>query len=73
MPSKLFYGLAYSSAAEGDVKLKEWECTKVQKHKDIGKTIDEWQKNGWCLHTYQAIGTSGNPSHYLLFKREATS
>jgi len=49
--------------------LKEWECVKVEKHKDIGKTIDEWQKKDWCLHTYQAIGTAGNPYHYLLFER----
>ena len=54
---------------EGDVELKEWECVKVKKHEGIGKTVDEWQKKGWCLHTYQAIGTSGNPSHYLLFEK----
>ena len=38
---------------------------------DIRKRIEEWQKNGWCLHTYQATGTSGNPSHFLLFERGA--
>ena len=54
---------------EGDVELKEWECVKVEKHKDIGKTIEEFQSNGWRLHAYQAIGTSFNPSHYLLFER----
>ena len=29
------------------VKLKEYECVQVGHHKDIGKTIVEWQKNGW--------------------------
>lgn len=42
---------------------------RVKKHEDISKTISKWQKKGWELHTYQAIGTSGNPSHYLLFEK----
>ena len=48
--------------------MKEYECVEAKHHKNIGKTIEEWQKKGWRLHTYQAIGTSGNPSHYLLFE-----
>ncbi|MDH5375707.1 MAG: hypothetical protein OEZ21_09725 [Candidatus Bathyarchaeota archaeon] len=50
--------------------MKRYECVKVKHHKNIGKTVDDWQKKGWCLHTYQAIGTAGNPSHYLLFERD---
>jgi hypothetical protein len=30
----------------GDVRLKKWECVQVGHHKDVGKTIEEWEKNG---------------------------
>ena len=54
----------------GDVKLKEWECVQVGHHKNVGKTIEEWQKNGWRLHAYQATGPyMGEINHYLLFER----
>jgi hypothetical protein len=54
---------------------KIWECVQVGHHTDIGKTIEEYQKEGWRLHTYQAAGLSGNVmtsfvNHYLLFERE---
>ena len=51
------------------VKLKEYECVQVGHHKDIGKTIDEWQKKGWCLCTYQASGFGTDVKHYLLFEK----
>jgi len=41
---------------EGDVMLKEYVCVEVGHHKDIGKKIEEYKKNGWRLHTYQAAG-----------------
>jgi hypothetical protein len=51
--------------------LKEWRCVLVGHHDDIGKTIEEWEKAGWRLHTYQAAGdvglTSAFVNHYLLF------
>jgi len=53
------------------VKLKEWECVQVGHHKDVGKTIEEWQKNGWRLHTYQATGIGMDVKHYLLFEKES--
>ena len=54
--------------------MKEYECVEVKNHKDVGKTIEEYQKNGWHLHTYQAAGLAGGPmssfvSHYLLFEK----
>ena len=54
--------------------MKEWACVEVKHHKDIGKTIEEWQKNGWRLHTYQTAGMGAGPmaynvNHYLLFER----
>ena len=57
------------------MKEKEYECVEVLQHKDIGKTIAEYQKNGWYLHTYQAAGLSGGPiksfvNHYLLFEKD---
>jgi len=57
-------------------KKREWECVEVRHHEDVGKTIEEWEKNGWCLHAYQAAGTGAGPmsytvNHYLLFVREA--
>ena len=57
------------------MKEKEYECIEVKQHKDVGKTIAEYQKNGWDLHTYQAAGLSGGlirsfVNHYLLFERD---
>jgi hypothetical protein len=51
--------------------LKEWECVKVGHHKDVGKTVEEWQKNGWRLHTYVCAqaGIGEIINHYLLFER----
>ena len=42
---------------------------------DSDITIEEYQKNGWHLHTYQAAGLSGGPirsfvNHYLLFEKD---
>jgi hypothetical protein len=51
------------------VKLKEYECVQVGHHKDVGKTIEEWQKKGWRLHSYQASGLSTGVFHYLLFEK----
>ena len=51
----------------GEVDLKEWECVEVKDHKNVGKTIEDWQKNEWRLHTYQAI--SWGYRHYLLFEK----
>jgi hypothetical protein len=50
--------------------LKEWECVEVEHHKDIGGTIERWQKNGWHLHAYQATGRDVWVKHYLLFERK---
>jgi len=53
--------------------LKEWKCVLVGHHNDIGNAIEEWEKAGWSLHTYQATGTVGAAAafvnHYLLFVR----
>jgi hypothetical protein len=57
---------------EGDVKMKEWECVQVGHHKNVGKTIEEWQKNGWRLHTYVCAGNATlamGTVHYLLFEK----
>jgi len=32
--------------------------------------VEEWQKDGWRLHSYQAVGTPTMVNHYLLFERE---
>jgi hypothetical protein len=50
--------------------LKEWKCIQVGHHKRIGGIIEEYQKGGWILHTYQAQGTPTMVNHYLLFERE---
>jgi hypothetical protein len=54
--------------------MKEWACVEVGHHKDIGKVIEQWESNGWSLHTYQATGMGSGPmsfqiNHYLLFER----
>jgi len=54
--------------------LKEYECVEVKNHNDVGRTIKEWQKNGWRLHTYQATGNvapvTAFVNHYLLFEKD---
>jgi len=54
--------------------LKEYECVEVNHHKDVGKIIEAWQKNGWHLHTYQTAGMGAGPmayqvNHDMLFER----
>lgn len=56
------------------VELKEYECIELSDHRKIGKTIEQWQKDGWRLHTYQAAGMGAGPmaykvNHYLLFEK----
>ena len=36
--------------------MKEWICVEVKHHKDVGETIEKFQKNGWSLYTYQVTG-----------------
>lgn len=50
--------------------MKEYECVQVNHHKEIGRVIGQHQKEGWHLHTYQAMGTPTMANHYLLFERE---
>ena len=49
--------------------MKEWSCVQVGHHKDIGKTIQTWEKNGWSLRSYEAVGTPTMANHYLLFEK----
>jgi len=53
------------------VELKEYECVEVKDHKDVGKAIEQWQKNGWRLHTYACTqyGIGGDVHHHLLFEK----
>jgi hypothetical protein len=64
--------VVYRYTKEVVVRLKEWNCIKVRNCKDVGKTIEEWQKQGWDLHTYSCTqyGIGGDANHYLLFERE---
>ncbi len=52
--------------------MKEYECVQVDHHKDVGKTIAEWQGKGWLFHTYACAhaGVFGHiVYHYVLFER----
>jgi hypothetical protein len=50
---------------------RKWECIQIEHHKDIGRRIEEWESNGWVLHTYStALFQSGGINHYLLFLKE---
>ena len=64
-----FIGWLILKFQEGEVKLKEYMCAEVKHHKNVGKTIEEWQKNGWRLHTYQVTGRDVWINHYLLFEK----
>lgn len=48
---------------------RKWECVEVGHHRTVGKTIEEWQRDGWRLHTYQATGYAMDVKHYLLFEK----
>lgn len=55
--------------------MKKYECVEVKHHKDVGKKIEEYESNGWHLHTYQTAGMGTGPlsyivNHYLLFERD---
>jgi hypothetical protein len=54
-------------------KLKEWICVLVGHHDNVGKVIEEREKAGWRLHTYQAVGNvamaTAFVNHYLLFEK----
>jgi hypothetical protein len=55
----------------GGEKVKEWKCVQVGHHKNIGETIETWQKNGWNLHTYTCSQMRPGLEilHYLLFEK----
>ena len=50
--------------------MKEWTCVQVGHLKNVAEVIEEYQSDGWRLHTYQATGQAALVSHYLLFERE---
>jgi len=59
-----------SKDTQGDVELNEWKCVQVGHHENVGETIEEWQKNGWSLHTYTVAQLRGSEiNHYLLFEK----
>ena len=52
--------------------MKEYTCLQVGHHKNIAKTIEKFERDGWRLHTYTCAGYSiagGTVNHYLLFVR----
>ncbi|GAI04731.1 unnamed protein product [marine sediment metagenome] len=54
--------------------MKEYECVEVKHHKDISKIIEQYQRDGWSLNTYQTAGMGTGPmaynvKHYLLFEK----
>jgi len=50
---------------------RKWECVQLSHHKDIGRTIEEWESKGWMLHTYSSAQVRPSEiNHYLLFNRE---
>ncbi len=58
--------------------MKKFECMEVKHYKDVGKAIEEYQRDGWRLHSYQTAGMGAGPMaykviHYLLFERETSS
>jgi len=61
----------YGNGKEVIVELKEYECIEVKRHKNVGKTIKDWQKNGWRLPTYTSTqyGIGGDVNHHLLYEK----
>jgi hypothetical protein len=50
--------------------MKEYLCVQVGHHKKIGRVLEEYQRDGWQLHTYQAQGSPTMVNHYLLLEKE---
>ena len=48
--------------------MKEWIRVQVNHHKRVGEVIEEYQREGWRLLTYQAMRTPTMVNHYLLFE-----
>ena len=47
-----------------------WECVQLDHHKEIGRTIEEWESNGWVLFTYTCAQLQNTAiNHYLLFTK----
>jgi len=46
-------------------------CVQVKHHKDVGPTIEKFEKNGWRLHTYSCaqVSVGADAYHYLLFEK----
>ncbi len=53
--------------------MKEWRCIQVGHHENVGRAIEDWEKQGWRLHTYTTAGMGEGfnkiVNHYLLFVR----
>jgi len=54
----------------GEYGLKEWRCIQIDDHRKVAECIEDVQRDGWNLHTYQASGRDIWVKHYLLFERE---
>ena len=53
------------------MNLKQWKCVQVLDHTKVGEVIEENQRNGWRLHTYNTairFPLAFEVRHYLLFK-----
>ena len=52
---------------------KEWRCAVVGHHDNVGTTIQEWEKQGWQLPSYNTAciseGLAAIVNHYLFFTR----
>ncbi len=50
---------------------RKWECVQLSHHKEIGRTVEEWESKGWVLFTYTCAQLQNAAiNHYLLFTKE---
>jgi len=49
--------------------VKEWKCVELKNPDIVGKTIEEWEKAKWRLHTYTTASRGMGAFHYLLFEK----
>ena len=52
--------------------LKQWSCAKVADFGRVAEMIEQYERDGWKLHTYNCVhvGVGIDANHYLLFERE---
>ena len=59
----------HASGSREGTTVKEWMCTLVKHHRDIGRTLELWQRSGLAAAYVSSDGAGVWISYYALFER----